>query len=276
MPNRIIRETILTSDKVECLDAPAEVFYRRLLSKVDDYGRYDARPSILRASLFPLRIDRVREADCTRWMAACQKAGLIALYSHADKPYLEVANTGWQARSPSRFPDPSQASANICAQVQTNARLDVDVVVDVVVEKPSVRQAARFAEFWTAFPARPGRAKPNRKGCEAKWKARGLDSLADRILADVAMRKRSDQGWIDGYAPNPETYLNQNRWEDGPPEAVASVATTSSIGVSPAKVETPASKIQEAKDAAARFVELGAWTPEQAQQHVAEVRAKHG
>lgn len=150
MPNRIVRETILTSDRVETLDAGAEVFYRRLLSKVDDYGRFDARPAILRASLYPLRLDRVREADCTRWMAACQMAGLLVLYTHADKPYLEVANTGWQARSPSKFPDPSEAAANICAQVQTSARLVVDVDVDVsAVVGEAPRGAVTFAR-WTA------------------------------------------------------------------------------------------------------------------------------
>lgn len=143
MPNRIVREAILTSERVDELDPSAEVFYRRLLSKVDDYGRYDARPSVLRASLFPLRLDRVREADCTRWMAACQKAGLIVLYTHDGKPYLEVVNTGWAARSPSKFPA-LQTSANICAQMQTNARLDVDVVVveDVVVDTPASDDAA--------------------------------------------------------------------------------------------------------------------------------------
>lgn len=141
MPNRIVREAILTSDKVDALDAPTEVFYRRLLSKVDDYGRFDGRPSILRTALFPLRVDRVREADCTRWMAACQMAGLIALYSHADKPYLEVLNTEWQKRSPSKYPAPGalQTFANICAQMPAPAHLgvvvDVDVGVDVVVDE---------------------------------------------------------------------------------------------------------------------------------------------
>lgn len=144
MPNRIIRETILTSDKVEALDPGAEVFYRRLLSKVDDYGRYDARPSILRASLYPLRLDRVREADCTRWMAACQKAGLIVLYVDANKPYLAVANTGWQARSPSKYPEPTDA--NICAQAQTNARLGVVVDVGVVVSVGGDQTFSRWAE----------------------------------------------------------------------------------------------------------------------------------
>ena len=79
MPNRIIREGILSSDRIDQLDAAAEVFYRRLMSKVDDHGLFDARPAMLRASLYPLRVDRVREADIARWIAACEKAGVIAL-----------------------------------------------------------------------------------------------------------------------------------------------------------------------------------------------------
>ena len=232
MPNRIVREGILTSDKIDQLDAASEVFYRRLLSKVDDHGLYDARPAILRSALFPLRVDRVREADITRWIAACEKAGVIALYRHDGKPYLEVLNTQWQARSEPKYPRRS-ASASICAQVQTTARLDV--VVDVVedVEKPLVRQAARFGDFWTAFPARPGKSKVNKKGCLAKWKARGLDAMADVILADVALRKRTDRRWLDGFCPDPETYLNQDRWDDGPPEGAAPATNQNHGGVSP-------------------------------------------
>lgn len=116
MPNRIVREGILTSERVDTLDWPAEVFYRRLLSKVDDHGLYDARPSILRSALFPLRVDRVREADCTRWIATCVKAGLIALYEHGGKPYLKVLNTQWQERSQPKYPIPPEG---ICEQLQT-------------------------------------------------------------------------------------------------------------------------------------------------------------
>lgn len=93
----------MSSDRVEQLDPPAEVFYRRLMSKVDDFGLYDARPSILRASLYPLRIDRVREADITRWIAACEKAGLIALYQHDGKPFMQMLDTEWQTRSEPKF-----------------------------------------------------------------------------------------------------------------------------------------------------------------------------
>ena len=76
-------------------------------------------------------------------------------------------------------------------------------------QKSLVRQAARFAEFWAAYPVKKGRAE-----AEAKWKARGLDGIADRIIADVQARKVSDRQWLDGYAPHGSTYVNGRGWED--------------------------------------------------------------
>ncbi len=107
------------------LDYPAEVFYRRLLNVVDDHGLFDARPNILRASLYPLRLDRVREADISRWLVACQTAGLILLYEAENKPYLKVLNTQWDARSKPKYPVPDghhlKTPENNCAQLQTDA-----------------------------------------------------------------------------------------------------------------------------------------------------------
>ena len=130
MPTRLIREGILTSDRVDRLDAAEEVFYRRLMSKVDDHGLFDGRTSVLRASLFPLRLDRVREADISRWLAACQKAGLIVLYEAEGKQLLCLLKTGWEKRSKPKYPLPPE---NICKQLETPVSLVVDVV-GVVVE----------------------------------------------------------------------------------------------------------------------------------------------
>lgn len=76
-------------------------------------------------------------------------------------------------------------------------------------QKALVRQAARFPEFWDAYPVKKGKAE-----AEAKWKARGLDSIADRIITDVQARKASDRQWLDGYAPHGSTYVNGRGWED--------------------------------------------------------------
>lgn len=135
MPSRLLREGILTSERIDQLDPGAEVFYRRLMSKVDDHGLYDARPSILRAHLFPLRVDRVREADIARWIAACEKAGLIVLYQHAGKALLQMLDTGWQVRSEPKYPLPPERS---CKQVQTTVHLDGVEDGVVFVPPPSV------------------------------------------------------------------------------------------------------------------------------------------
>jgi hypothetical protein len=90
MPERIVRPGILTSDRVNKLSWPAEVFYRRLMSVVDDYGCFDARVSILRAQLYPLKIESVREADVATWRRECAEAGLVRFYSVDGKEYLQV------------------------------------------------------------------------------------------------------------------------------------------------------------------------------------------
>ncbi len=142
MPNRIIREGILTSEKVAKLGWPEEVFYRRLQSIVDDYGRYEANTLLLRSKCYPLQVDDVRVADITRWMAACQKAGLLLIYAVKDKQYLEITNFEQQRRTPSKWPAPP-ADADLCNHLLANDCLDVSVsVVGVVseVEKKGSRK----------------------------------------------------------------------------------------------------------------------------------------
>jgi hypothetical protein len=145
MPTRLLREGILDSDRINLLDWPAEVFYRRLMSKVDDHGLYDARPSMLRATLYPVGTDRVREADISRWLAACEKAGLILLYEAGGKRFLKMLDTRWQARSEPKYPLPHESG---CKQMETTVHLDaVEGVVEG--ETPRKRGYREVPEGWT-------------------------------------------------------------------------------------------------------------------------------
>lgn len=74
--------------------------------------------------------------------------------------------------------------------------------------------AARFEEFWAAYPNRKGR-----KDAEAKWAAKGLDAIADEILADVKARIAADRDWRRGYVPHGSTYVNAEGWRDATPSA---------------------------------------------------------
>lgn len=78
------------SEKVNSLSVNAERFFIRLIMKVDDYGLFHANPKLLKANLFPLLLDGVREADISRWTTECQKAGLILFYKYEGKEYLQI------------------------------------------------------------------------------------------------------------------------------------------------------------------------------------------
>lgn len=111
MGERILRPGIRKSDRTAALVRDggwiAQVFYDWLLTAVDDFGRFDARPSILRVEIFPLLIDMVRETDVSRCLTACERAGLVRLYQAGGKPYLEVLNFNQRLRAQSsKWPSP--------------------------------------------------------------------------------------------------------------------------------------------------------------------------
>lgn len=121
MPNRYLREGILTSEPVNRLNDAEEVFYRRLMSVVDDFGRFDARPAVLRAACYPLKLANVREADISRHLAACEGAGLIVLYQADGKQFGYMTKVGKPRAESSKFPDPPNAHENGCAQMRARA-----------------------------------------------------------------------------------------------------------------------------------------------------------
>ena len=71
---------------------------------------------------------------------------------------------------------------------------------------------SRFDEFWSTWPT--SKRKVAKSTCETKWLKLKLDTVADKILANVNALKGSEQ-WTTGYEPAPLTYINQRRWEDG-------------------------------------------------------------
>ena len=113
MPSRIVRDGILESESVNLLSWEAELFYRRLMSIVDDYGRYNALPLLLRSRCYPLQIDRVVDSNIEKWMKECAEVGLVLLYSVENKPYLEIIGFNQRTRQKtSKFPAPNGCNTN--------------------------------------------------------------------------------------------------------------------------------------------------------------------
>jgi hypothetical protein len=94
-----------------------------------------------------------------------------------------------------------------------------------IFSEPQQVPTSRFDEFWKLYPEKVGK-----KPCATKWKARQLDRVAEVIIADVRQRIATDRRWRDGFVPNPETYLNQDRWNDGIQSKTSNVSATTSVG----------------------------------------------
>lgn len=93
MPNRLIREGFLDSESIAALSESAECFYHRLLLVVDDAGRTDGRPGLLRGRLYPLGTER-SVGEILRLLHECEAHGLLHYYTYDDKPYIQLAR--WQ------------------------------------------------------------------------------------------------------------------------------------------------------------------------------------
>ena len=124
MPNRILKETICTSDNLDQLSAFHETVFYRMIVNCDDFGRLDARPKILASRLFPLK--DIRASQMEDALRALTSAELVTLYEVDGKPFLQMKT--WdrhqQIRAKkSKYPSPEEgviASDINCNQVQAS------------------------------------------------------------------------------------------------------------------------------------------------------------
>ncbi len=151
MPNRILREGILTSPRLARLGWAEEVFYRRLMSVVDDFGRYYADHGMLRAACYPRQLSKVSDSDVGKWLTVLVEAALVRVYPAKDgERYLELLDFRQQVRAKeSKFPSPASECAADATQVsskgEADARLDVFVDVDVDEGVSARKRAAPLA-----------------------------------------------------------------------------------------------------------------------------------
>jgi uncharacterized protein YdaU (DUF1376 family) len=80
---------------------------------------------------------------------------------------------------------------------------------------PVVKYSDSFLRWWNAYPAHRRAAKPK---CFLVWKRKRMWEFEETLIDDVRKRIAEDHKWKkDGgqFIPNTQTYLNQERWNDG-------------------------------------------------------------
>lgn len=218
MPSRILREGILTSPRMAKLGWPDEVFYRRLHSVVDDFGRYYADPGMLRAACYPRQLSKVSDSDIGKWLQSIADAGLVRVYPAQDgERYLEVLDFGQQVRAKkSKFPEMLSTCVaddeHLTCDPPANALVFVSEAVGV--EKTSSPSAPerRFEKFWAAYPRKVGKDAARK----AFDKRKPDDALVASMLNAIDAQGRSEDWRKDNgqFIPHPSTWLNEGRWQD--------------------------------------------------------------
>lgn len=115
MPNRIIKESHCSSEKIASLSDFEFRLWVGLITQVDDAGRGDARPAIIKGRVFPFR-DRVTVKDVDASLHALAAKGCVSLYTVGGKPYFWFPSWAEHQRirdCKPKFPGPEDADKDL-------------------------------------------------------------------------------------------------------------------------------------------------------------------
>ena len=144
MPNRIIKESICSSDSLDELTWQQECFWFRLIVNCDDYGRMDARPEVLRSKLYQNK-KKLSTKEISATLQKMLSLGLIGLYEVDGKPYLHIP-TWLEHQTPrakrSKYPAPDDMNAHeiICNHMQADAVYIRDTIFDNRYSRSDIRE----------------------------------------------------------------------------------------------------------------------------------------
>lgn len=161
------------------------------MSVVDDYGRYDGRPSVMRASLYPLKLDNVSEPDVAKWLAECAEAVLVRGYVVSGKRFVELLDFNQRVRTASKWPPPDRPDSNLphsaadCSKVDTSPNTHSHSNSEGkggMGEKPRNLTPQMQAEIGKHF----------NRGPQDRWSYE-----EEHLLADVCRRPATESEWLE-------------------------------------------------------------------------------
>lgn len=171
MPNRIIKESIHTSESVNAMTDFQFRLWVNLITYVDDYGRGDARPAVIKGTCFPLR-ERITNKDIEAALNALAGTGCVSLYEVDGKPYLYFPNWGSHQNvrnQKSKFPPPDsncnqlKSIASKCSRnpIQSESESEYESEYESESEKDADASCAERCETHPSAPETTPQSTPS-------------------------------------------------------------------------------------------------------------------
>lgn len=138
MPSRILKESIQKSPSLAELSDAAERLWHRLVTVVDDFGRFDGEAEVILSVCFSRRPKGWTRSKVVSALGELQKPcavdglPLLFVYVIAGRTYIQITKARehiHQRAKASKYPPPPaetvpRAAASICTQTQTNVALN--------------------------------------------------------------------------------------------------------------------------------------------------------
>jgi hypothetical protein len=118
MPDRILRERITTSPELDSVSPEAERLFLRQMVRCDDYGGFEADPSIMLAMCFPRRAGAWKPATVAGWRDELARAGVWTLFTIDGRLFGSFVSWSRHQRkrtSRPKFPSPADPRALLVA-----------------------------------------------------------------------------------------------------------------------------------------------------------------
>jgi hypothetical protein len=221
---RSIKPEIRTSEKVNSWPIELRYFWILLWGYCDDWGKGRFNYRLIKADAFPLD-DSISLETIQDWMEHLIADGVIHKYEVLGNPYFKISN--WAEHQRPSHPAKSVIPDHIfCSEESCGNLPQISEIRSPEQRAESREQRAEssradafpaenfdeaFDKFWEFYPRKTGK-KPARLSFEKALKRATVDDIlegARRYGTDANLPEEQ-------FIPHPTTWLNQDRWTDGP------------------------------------------------------------
>ena len=154
MPTRYLKPGVRDSEAIDSLSPQAENLFYRLLVTVDDFGRFDARPAMIKAQCFPIK-ESISINKCKDLLEELNEKNLIYIYEVAGKLTLMMCKWDNVPRSKeSKYPAPTDSCMQVYAdvnQVNTDVPLTETETITKTQTKTKTPPFGVSQEVWDSF-----------------------------------------------------------------------------------------------------------------------------
>ena len=154
MPTRYLKPGVRDSEAIDSLSPQAENLFYRLLVTVDDFGRFDARPAMIKAQCFPIK-ESISINKCKDLLEELNEKNLIYVYEVAGKLTLMMCKWDNVPRSKeSKYPAPTDSCMQVYAdvnQVNTDVPLTETETITKTQTKTKTPPFGVSQEVWDSF-----------------------------------------------------------------------------------------------------------------------------